>query len=67
MLISIDNGVTFMTATEVVTIYPEALLVISDFLDDQICAEVVREDDPNTNEEFLECYMNRMTCNLIIG
>lgn len=67
MLISIDNGVTFMTATEVVTIYPETLLIISDFLDDQICADVVREDDPSTNEEFLECYMNRMTYNLIIG
>lgn len=67
MLISIDNGVTFMTATEVATIYPEALLIISDFLDDQICAEVVREDDPITNEDFLECYMSRMTHNLIIG
>lgn len=67
MLISIDNGVTFMTATEVVTIYPEALLIISDFLDDQICAEVVREDDPITNEDFLECYMSRIAHNLIIG
>ena len=67
MLISLDNGVPLITATEVVTIYPATLLIISDFLDDQICADVVREDDPSTNEEFLECYMNRMTYNLIIG
>ena len=67
MLISIDNGRTFMTAAEVVSAYPEALLIIAEFLDDRICEQVACEDDPMTNEEFLECYMNRMTHDLIIG
>ena len=67
--ISLDNGVTFMTAADAIPEIEENDLwdIVFEMMDEDTRDGVHNYMSPCTNEEFLDAYLKSAPCNLVIG